>query len=149
MPKRPGLSPFLGVATLLWIIGSINGRVWVHWAILWPWAAVALPIGLLTAGLANALGLGDAIASGLGQRVEIVRGGLFFVAALLTASAVSVVGAVYAGLVAAWLGASDVAAVAIGALVFLLLVALHAWWGVREFRREASLMVVRFPTPRE
>jgi hypothetical protein len=62
---------------------------------------------------------------------------------------VSVVGAVYAGLVAAWLGASDVVAVGIGALAFVMLLALHAWWGVREFRRYADQMIIRFPTPRD
>lgn len=60
---------------------------------------------------------------------------------------VSVVGGAYVALVAAWLGARDVAAVVIGALVFVLLVGLHAVWGVREFRREAQKMVIRFPTP--
>jgi hypothetical protein len=60
---------------------------------------------------------------------------------------VSVVGAVYAGLVAAWLGASDVAALAIGALAFVVLVVLHAIWGVGEFRRAAGQMVSHFPTP--
>ena len=81
-------------AVLLWIIGSLNGRVWVHWAILWPWAVVMIPLGLLSAGMANALSLGDAVAAGLGQRVERARVGLLFVAALLTAGAVAVVGAI-------------------------------------------------------
>jgi hypothetical protein len=40
-------------------------------------------------------------------------------------------------------------AVGIGALAFVALLAIHAWWGVGEFRREAGQMVVRFPTPRD
>ena len=87
-------------SVLRWIIGSVNGRVWVHWAILWPWALVALPLGLLSAGAANALGLGDTTATGLGQRPERARAALLFVAALLTAGAVAVVGAIgFVGLI--------------------------------------------------
>jgi iron complex transport system permease protein len=84
---------FLG-SILLWLIGSLNGRVWVHWAALWPWALVAIPCGLGCAGLANALHLGEEIAGGLGLRVERDRAMLLFVAAWLTAAAVGVVGAV-------------------------------------------------------
>ncbi|NOK63896.1 MAG: iron ABC transporter permease [Chloroflexi bacterium AL-W] len=79
---------------LLWLIGSVNGRVWTHWHMLWPWALVALPLGLASASLANVLHLGDEVATGLGLRVELARMGLFALAALLAASAVSVVGAV-------------------------------------------------------
>lgn len=79
---------------LTWLIGSLNGRVWVHWQLLWPWALVALPLGLACAGLANSLQLGDEVAAGLGLRVEWTKAGLLGVAALLTAGAVAVVGAV-------------------------------------------------------
>ncbi|NJO81359.1 MAG: iron ABC transporter permease [Blastochloris sp.] len=79
---------------LTWMIGSLNGRVWIHWNVLWPWAAFALPVGLLCAGVANALQLGDPIAAGIGVPVERARLGLLAVAALLAASAVAVVGAV-------------------------------------------------------
>jgi len=77
-----------------WTVGSTSGRVWVHWHTLWPVALVAIPLGILSAGLANVLQLGDGVACGLGIRVEIVRVLLLFVAALLTAGAVAVVGAV-------------------------------------------------------
>jgi len=79
---------------LLWIIGSLNGRVWVHWNMIWPWAAVALPLGLACAGLANVLQLDDDIGRGLGLRIEWARALLLLVAALLTAGAVAVVGAI-------------------------------------------------------
>lgn len=85
---------------LTWMIGSLNGRVWIHWNILWPWAAFALPVGLLCAGVANALQLGDPIAAGIGVPVERARLALLAVAALLAASAVAVVGAVgFVGLI--------------------------------------------------
>lgn len=79
---------------VLWLIGSLNGRTWVHWNSLWPWAAVGIPLALGCAGLANALNLGDDVASGLGQRVELTRAGLFFVAVLLSSAAVAIVGAI-------------------------------------------------------
>ncbi len=86
---------------VLWIIGSLNGRTWTHWDAIWPWALVALPLGLACAGAANGLQLGDDIAAGLGMRVERVRALLLFVAVLLTAGAVSVVGALaFLGLIA-------------------------------------------------
>jgi iron complex transport system permease protein len=77
-----------------WTVGSTSGRVWIHWHTLWPIALVALPLGLLSAGLANTLQLGDSVARGLGLRVEWARLGLLFVATLLTAGAVAVVGAI-------------------------------------------------------
>lgn len=75
-----------------WTIGSLNGRVWIHWHTIWPIALIALPMGMLCAGLANVLQLGDGIAVGLGLRVERVRMLLLFASALLTAGAVAVVG---------------------------------------------------------
>ena len=86
---------------VLWIIGSLNGRTWVHWAAIWPWALLALPLGLACASRANVLQLGDDVAAGLGLRVERTRAGLLVVAVLLTAGAVSVVGALgFLGLIA-------------------------------------------------
>ena len=77
-----------------WTVGSTSGRVWVHWNTLWPFALVSIPLGLLCAGLANALQLGDGIARGLGMRVETARLILLFGASLLTAGAVAVVGGI-------------------------------------------------------
>ena len=86
---------------LLWIIGSLNGRTWTHWDTIWPWAVVTIPIGLCCASLANAVYLGEDLATGLGLKVERVRALLLFVAVLLTAGAVSVVGALgFLGLIA-------------------------------------------------
>jgi iron complex transport system permease protein len=75
-----------------WTIGSLSGRVWLHWHTIWPIALVALPLGLAGAGLANVLQLGDGVAAGLGLRVERARLLLLFASALLTAGAVAVVG---------------------------------------------------------
>lgn len=86
---------------LIWLIGSLDGRVWVHWSILWPWALVALPLGLLCASGANVLQLGNASAISLGLRLQWARAGLLLVAVLLTASAVAIVGGItFLGLIA-------------------------------------------------
>lgn len=86
---------------LQWIIGSLNGVTWSHWGTIWPWAVITVPVGLASAGVANVLHLGDDIASGLGSRVERARLLLLFVAVLLTAASVSVVGALgFLGLIA-------------------------------------------------
>ena len=77
---------------LLWLIGSLNGLVWTQLDILWPWALIALSLGLTCASLANVLQLGEENASSLGLNVTMTRLGLFGVAALLTASAVAIVG---------------------------------------------------------
>ena len=91
-----------GVGGVLpWIIGTLNGRVWVHWEQLWPWALAVLPLVMLAARPLNVLQLGDSVAAARGMRVNLTRTALFCLAALLTAAAVSVVGAVgFLGLVA-------------------------------------------------
>jgi iron complex transport system permease protein len=75
-----------------WTIGSLSGRVWIHWQTIWPIALVAVPLGLACARLANILQLGDAVAAGLGVRVERARLLLLGASVLLTAGAVAVVG---------------------------------------------------------
>ncbi|HET7036399.1 MAG TPA: iron ABC transporter permease [Thermomicrobiaceae bacterium] len=88
-------------SVVLWLIGSLNGRVWSDWGILWPWAVVTLVPGLASARWANVLQLGDASAVSLGLRVEWVRAALLFLAVALAAGAVAIVGGVaFLGLVA-------------------------------------------------
>ncbi|MGG0837531.1 iron ABC transporter permease [Bacillus paralicheniformis] len=79
---------------LLWTIGSLNGRVWTHLNLLWPIAVPALIAGLLTAGIANAWRLGTESAVLLGLSLKKTNALLFFISALLTAGAVSIVGAI-------------------------------------------------------
>lgn len=92
----------VGVSGVLqWMIGSLNGRVWSDWRVIWPWAAVTIPAALASSRVANLLQLGDDSATAAGLRVERARLGLLGLAALLTAGAVSVVGAVaFVGLIA-------------------------------------------------
>ena len=83
-----------------WMIGSLNGRVWADWAVLWPWALATVPLALLSARPANLLQLGDEVAAGRGLHVERTRIRLIVLAAALTAGAVAIVGAVaFVGLI--------------------------------------------------
>ena len=79
---------------MLWMIGSLNAKVWQDWYTLWPWAAVALPLGLACFRGANVLQLGDEVSIGLGFNIQRTRLLLFIVSAVLTAGAVSVAGAI-------------------------------------------------------
>ncbi|HLJ81307.1 MAG TPA: iron ABC transporter permease [Ktedonobacterales bacterium] len=88
-------------SVLTWLIGSLNGRAWAAWGVLWPWALATLALGLVTARWANVLQLGDDSAASLGVHVEWARAALLFLAVALAAGAVSIVGGItFLGLVA-------------------------------------------------
>ncbi|MEU1281292.1 iron ABC transporter permease [Streptomyces sp. NPDC005805] len=76
-----------------WLVGSTEGRVWAHWNLLWPWAAVW---GLAACALAVPLTLlrcGDEQAAAAGLATGRARGAALVCAVALTAGAVSAVGA--------------------------------------------------------
>ncbi len=81
-------------SVLLWVIGSLNGRVWMHVYIILPFALIGITLGVLSASLTNGLRLGDTQASLLGLSVKKTRLFLLGLSAVLTAGAVSVVGAI-------------------------------------------------------
>lgn len=86
---------------IVWMAGSVYGRTWEHF---WPLAgvlAVFLPAAWLLSRDLDALGLGDDVASGLGSRIELMRGALLLVSVGLSAAAVATAGAVgFVGLMA-------------------------------------------------
>jgi iron complex transport system permease protein len=85
---------------LLWLIGSLNGLTWQHWYIIGSGALVVIPLGCACAGMANALQLGDDIATGLGLRIERTRMILLGVGVLCASMAVAIVGAIgFVGLI--------------------------------------------------
>jgi iron complex transport system permease protein len=85
---------------LRWMIGSLADDVWAQWQVLWPLALIGGVLGLASASLANVLRMGDTVAAGLGLRPWRARLLLIFIAALLTAGAVSVIGGVgFVGLI--------------------------------------------------
>ncbi|MFJ8586750.1 FecCD family ABC transporter permease [Streptomyces sp. NPDC093595] len=76
-----------------WLVGSTEGRVWEHWHLLWPWAAVwALAACALAAPL-TLLRCGDEQASAAGLDTGRARAAALVCAVALTAGAVSAVGA--------------------------------------------------------
>lgn len=84
-----------GLSTIfLWTFGSLNGRGWNSWAMLWPWTLVGLFLSMVYARRAELLQLGDPTATGLGLAVNRSRILLLIIASGLTAACVSVVGAI-------------------------------------------------------
>lgn len=79
-------------SALMWMVGGLSARSWLHVTMLWPYTLAAGAAALLAARHINILQLGDDMAKGLGLRVELTRMLLTALAALLAASSVSVVG---------------------------------------------------------
>ncbi len=79
-------------SALMWMVGGLSARSWPQVMIIWPYTLAGLIFTLLAARHLNILQLGDELAKGLGLRVERTRLILTAAAALLAASAVSVVG---------------------------------------------------------
>lgn len=77
---------------LMWMIGGLSARSWPHVDIILPYALIGLVLALAGSVYLNILQLGDEMARGLGVNVEVTRICMTVVAALLAASAVSVVG---------------------------------------------------------
>jgi iron complex transport system permease protein len=76
----------------LYVLGSIANRTWNDFNIIWPWAAVCIPLALLMARSLNLLQLGDEMAEGLGLKVDRVRFLIAVLSAGLVASVVAVCG---------------------------------------------------------
>lgn len=77
---------------LMWMVGGLSARSWPHFAIIAPYTLTAGFLALAGAKRLNILALGDEVGQGLGLNVEVTRFFFTAVAALLAASAVSVVG---------------------------------------------------------
>lgn len=88
-------------SALVWLVGSVRARGWPEFWTLLPWLALLFPVTLWSARSLDALGLGDAVARGLGVHVERRRGLLLLVSVALAGAAVSVAGTVgFVGLMA-------------------------------------------------
>jgi len=77
---------------LLFMVGGLSAKSWPHLQLLLPYSIVGILLALLAAQRMNILALGDSVAKGLGLPVERTRLLVTAAAALLSASAVSVVG---------------------------------------------------------
>ncbi|MBT2510371.1 iron ABC transporter permease [Streptomyces sp. ISL-98] len=76
-----------------WLVGSTEGRVWEHWTLLWPWAAVWAALACALAAPLTLLRCGDEQATAAGLAVGRARAAALVCAVALTAGAVSAVGA--------------------------------------------------------
>lgn len=90
---------------ITWMAGSVYGRSWEHFWPLLAWLCVLLPSALVLSRDLDMLHLGDAIASGLGTRVERQRALLLLVTVGLAGIAVATAGPVaFVGLMAPHIG---------------------------------------------
>lgn len=77
---------------IYWLMGSFNGRGWLHVGIILPHLAIGLVLAVYLARDLNALSLGEEAAATLGVHVEGSKRLLLLASTLLTAGAVSVSG---------------------------------------------------------
>ncbi|MFC3771720.1 FecCD family ABC transporter permease [Paenibacillus sp. GCM10012303] len=77
---------------LLFMVGGLSAKSWPHLQLLLPYTIVGVMFALMGAQRINILALGDSDAKGIGLNVQRMRFGVTAAAALLSASAVSVVG---------------------------------------------------------
>lgn len=90
----------LFAAVLRWVVGSLNARVWQDLATIWPVALVAIPLAFGLGRWLDGLWMGESVAAATGIRPTTARLLTLAVATLLTAGAVSVVGAIgFVGLI--------------------------------------------------
>jgi iron complex transport system permease protein len=90
---------------LIWISGSVYGRSWDHLWSLMPWLMIFLPLAFLLSRDLNVLNLGDEVARGLGNRVELQRGLLAITSVALAGAAVATAGRIdFVGLIAPHIG---------------------------------------------
>ena len=78
--------------TVNWLSGSFNGAAWQHVLMIFPYTAVGIILAFIASRKLNAMQLGDEVATSLGLNVARTRFFLLALAALLSASAVSVAG---------------------------------------------------------
>lgn len=78
--------------TVSWMAGGFAGANWTHVRMIFPYSIVGIVGTLCYYRKLNALQLGDDVAKTLGVRIELTRGILVALAAVLAASAVSVAG---------------------------------------------------------
>lgn len=77
-----------------WMVGGADGMTWRHVGAIAPYSIAGLVVALGMARAITVLALGEDVARGLGQRVELVRLGAICLVAILAGAAVSVTGPV-------------------------------------------------------
>ncbi|GGS30585.1 FecCD family ABC transporter permease [Actinokineospora fastidiosa] len=93
--------PQLAGAMTRWLVGSLGGRTWEHWAALWPFALVCVVAGTLLGPVLAVLAVDDDHARAVGLDPGRWRPVVLIVAVVATAAAVAAVGALaFVGLLA-------------------------------------------------
>ncbi|MEO0948398.1 MAG: iron ABC transporter permease [Cyanobacteria bacterium J06641_5] len=119
---------------LVWLVGSLHGRGWIHVWGLAPWLLLGA-IAILLARDLNVLNLGDKVARGMGVPLTGRRGLLLLASAALagasvaTAGTISFVGLLSPHIARRWVGASHEGLIPTAALTGGLLVLLADWLG--------------------
>lgn len=86
---------------LVWMVGSLYGRGPSSVLSVLPWVVILVPAVMYFARRLDVLGLGDDLAMGLGERVELTRFVTLLLAVILASAAASVAGAIgFVGLIA-------------------------------------------------
>ncbi|WP_268625176.1 FecCD family ABC transporter permease [Paenibacillus alvei] len=92
---------YLAAQVLNWMTGSIYGTNWAYIEVLWPWVAIFIPLSLLMAKELNVQSLGEDVARGLGNRLQLSRMILLFYSVALAGAAVGAAGTIsFIGLMA-------------------------------------------------
>ncbi|TCK93324.1 iron complex transport system permease protein [Natranaerovirga hydrolytica] len=87
--------------TYFWLLGTLSGRSWRYFNILWPYTVLGMGFSLLISPKLNLFALGDELGSSLGLAVKVYRVIAMILASILAGSAVSVTGTIgFVGLIA-------------------------------------------------
>lgn len=120
---------------LVWLTGSVYGRGWPQIAILLPGVIIFGSLAVLKVRELDVLSLNEAVATSLGSRINAQRLQLLGIAIALSATAVSVAGAIgFVGLIAPhlarrWVGSNHSQLLPVAALFGALLMAISDWMG--------------------
>ncbi|BCJ90578.1 iron ABC transporter permease [Terrihabitans soli] len=86
---------------MIWLSGSVYDSRWVKLQLLFLWLLLPLLLAWMSARELDALGLGDAPAQAIGQRVHLVRGAMILLCSMICGAAVAAAGLIgFVGLVA-------------------------------------------------
>ncbi len=99
------MSTFGDIATLqrlmVWMLGSLQDSRWIKSAVLGAWLVGPFMVIWLLSRELDLIEFGDEVSRGLGQNVELIRGGLILTTAAIAGAAVAAAGLVaFVGLAA-------------------------------------------------
>ncbi|WP_421673492.1 FecCD family ABC transporter permease [Staphylococcus felis] len=90
----------LNQSIYFWIAGGVSGTSWQHVLISGPMIIVSIVILLVMSKHLTILSLGDALATGLGQNIKVIRGFSLLITMLLAGISVAIVGQIaFVGLI--------------------------------------------------